>query len=373
VAKGHILVALNGHQGVIFSLDYSSKENLLFSTSDDRSVNVWKLDLEKNENNRVKNAHLLTRFYGHDARVWKCCNFIDEKTKIQYLCSIGEDLNCCLWNVNEKELVYRFNPMRKGSKNIWSLCLNQSTMELITGWGDGGLRKFSLKSYLKREELEIDDFKCKEDLTDWSLKTEIESDFIRSILFLSEKIICSTNLGYLYLIDSNSNSLNSDLQRQRLLLKNDLLAKYNLMVKLKVDENNWVIALGTIKGFLFLINLKNSSQFSDNISVECIDLLKTERELMPTLNFSGNSSKICSLMWSSFKEDTKHRYFLLGMFFTLKLFRQIPSYQNIIELNRLRIHDGSYKYQPQNTKKFASEGVLRVQETFEFWRDFFYC
>ena len=62
----------------------------------------------------------------------------------------------------------------------------------------------TLKSYLKREELEIDDFKCK----DWSLKTEIESDFIRSILFLSEKIICSTNLGYLYLIDSNSNSLN---------------------------------------------------------------------------------------------------------------------------------------------------------------------
>jgi hypothetical protein len=312
VNNGRILATLNGHQGVIFSLDYSSNENLLFSTSDDRSVNVWKLD--KDESKQISNTHLLTRFYGHDARVWKCCNFIDEKTKIQYLCSIGEDLNCCLWNVTEKELAYRFNAMRKGSKNIWSLCLNQNKMELITGWGDGGLRKFALKSYLKKNEIENYNLKCKEDLTEWSLITEVKSDFIRSILFVTEKIVCITNLGYLYLIDSNSNSLARDEQRQRLLFKNDLLAKYNVMTKLKIDHDTWILALGTIKGFLFLVTLKNKIQFTDNTTMESIDLLSNERDLMPLESFSGNSSKICSLMWSSFKETKKHRYFLLGIF-----------------------------------------------------------
>lgn len=216
--------------------------------------------------------------------------------------------------MNEKELVYRFNAMRKGSKNIWSMCLNRNKMELITGWGDGGLRKFALKSYLKKEEIDKNDFKCKEDLTKWSLKTEISSDFIRSILFVSEKIVCITNLGYLYLIDSNSNSLTSDEHRQRLLFKNDLLARYNIMVKLKININNWILAIGTIKGCLFLINLKNDSQFNDNSKMECIDLLTTERQLMSLEHLSENSSKMCSLIWSSFKEDTKYRYFLLGIY-----------------------------------------------------------
>lgn len=41
VANGCILATLNGHQGVIFSIDYSPKDNLLFSTSDDRSVIIF--------------------------------------------------------------------------------------------------------------------------------------------------------------------------------------------------------------------------------------------------------------------------------------------------------------------------------------------
>ena len=309
------MATLSGHQGVIFNIDYSARTQLLFSTSDDRSINVWKLELEEIESvKKVNHASLLTRFYGHDARVWKCCNFIDNVTNIQYLCSIGEDLNCCLWNVDEKVLLYRFNAMRKGSKNIWSLCLNRNKMELITGWADGGLRRFALKSYLKRPEDE-DNF-SNADLCEWNLNTENPSDFIRNIMFLSEKIVCCTNLGYLYLIDSDSES-NSNSQNQHLLLKNDLLANYNAMAKLKLEytsASNWLLAVGTLKGYIFLIDLKQSSK--GNADVDCFDSLSKERELTPSLNITGNSSKICSLIWLTHQDSAtlnQNRYFLLGM------------------------------------------------------------
>ena len=319
-SKGNILATLNGHQGVIFSIDYSHMDNLLFSTSDDRSVNVWKLHLGEHESSKVSTAELLTRFYGHDARVWKCCSFIDAKTKIQYLCSIGEDLNCCLWNVSEKTIVYRFNAMRKGSKNIWSLCINPNNDELITGWADGGLRRFSLRSYLKKEVLEENVSGCEEEFFEWPLKTENQNDFYRNILFLGEKIVCCTNLGCLYLIDSNSNQLNSSLNGQNLLIKSELLAKFNVMSKVNLVNdfqlNNCILAIGTLKGFIFLVSLNSEDKQTSTSSVSCIDVLTVEREITPLLNTSGNSSKICSVIWTSFKDNKKYRYFLLGIYFS---------------------------------------------------------
>lgn len=99
--NGQILDILNDHQGVIFNIDYSYETNTIFSVSDDRSINVWKLVIHNNQINQNE-TKLITRFYGHDARVWKCASFISNN--IEYLCSIGEDLNCCLWNINSQSL-----------------------------------------------------------------------------------------------------------------------------------------------------------------------------------------------------------------------------------------------------------------------------
>ena len=138
--NGSIYAKLDGHQGVIFNISF--QKNFLFSVSDDRSINVWKFDvvMDTTKGIQIKTSDLYTRFYGHDARVWQCACLTDKNTNIQYAISIGEDLNCCLWNLNEKVLVYRFKAMRKGSKNIWSLCVNEDKLEVITGWADGGLR-----------------------------------------------------------------------------------------------------------------------------------------------------------------------------------------------------------------------------------------
>lgn len=71
--NGSILLTLDGHQGVIFNLEYSYETNLLFSTSDDRSVNVWQLEIDNQIDSELKTMkgsyQLNNRFYGHDARV----------------------------------------------------------------------------------------------------------------------------------------------------------------------------------------------------------------------------------------------------------------------------------------------------------------
>jgi WD40 repeat protein len=221
---GHIILNLQGHQGVIFNIEYSHENQLLFSTSDDRSINVWQLSYAEEKQRCLQAGSLYTRFYGHEARVWKCTSFIetDRATgrKTQYLCSIGEDLNCCLWNVREKQLVYRFDAMRKGSKNIWSLCFNQSKMELITGWADGGLRKIDIRHYVSKQHLNSSSQETSPagasnslsssngslvDHLEWDLAYDNEKDFIRNISILDGRIVCCTNLGALYLIDAPCN------------------------------------------------------------------------------------------------------------------------------------------------------------------------
>ncbi len=300
---GSILMTLDGHQGVIFNIEYSYETNKLFSVSDDRSINVWNLSFINNELIDKKETNLITRFYGHDARVWKCASFIDTQSQIEYLCSIGEDLNCCLWNVSNKTLVYKFDSIKKGSKNIWSLCINAAKLTVYTGWHDGCIRKFELKNYLinnKQEETkQIDHREKSADHFEWNIKKENEKDFIRNIQLINKRIICCTNLGCLYLIETNLN----EVKNQRLLLKNSDLANFSTMsaIKLENNLNKWCLAIGTSNGSIYLIDFKLSNEFNSNQFQ--IDIIKPE--LDPTQN-----NKICNLIWHTYE----NRYYLLVCF-----------------------------------------------------------
>lgn len=72
---GTILAKLDEHQGVIFNICF--RNGFLFSVSDDRSINVWKLEIEQEKKLVIRSSELYTRFYGHDARVWKCESFVE--------------------------------------------------------------------------------------------------------------------------------------------------------------------------------------------------------------------------------------------------------------------------------------------------------
>ncbi|CAF0856690.1 unnamed protein product [Brachionus calyciflorus] len=296
---GNIFLILKGHQGVIFNIEYSYKTNFLFSTSDDRSINVWKIDMNK------QSSELYTRFYGHDARVWQCKPF--SKNNIEYLCSIGEDLKCCLWNIDDKTLIYRFDAMRKGSKNIWSLAVNENKMQIVTGWGDGGLRKFELNHYLLQQE-DTESFDKNQEISDLDLALENDKDFIRSLILINKRIICCTNLGYLFMIDSLNRS-------QKLLFKSILLSNFNIIAKNALDHNHWCLAIGTLKGFVYLLNLKFKE--TEEITIDCINCLGIEEDLKTNDQGSSKinlltqgSSKIFSLIWLKYE----NRNFLLVCF-----------------------------------------------------------
>ncbi len=142
--------------------------------------------------------------------------------------------------------------MRKGSKNIWSLCVNRDKLEILTGWADGGLRKFELKNYLKNNRCDGSvEAVCNTNVSaqshlEWSLNDSSEKDYVRDMLILNERILCCTNLGCLYSMEATINRTGE----QRLLFKSGLLANYNVMAKLKLNANNreWCVVIGSLKG-----------------------------------------------------------------------------------------------------------------------------
>lgn len=338
-SNGNILATLSGHQGVIFNIEFSFDTNFLFSTSDDRSINVWKIDtvvVQSDLSKTIQKTELYHRFYGHEARVWKCISFLHKESL--FVCSIGEDLNCCLWNVSNKSLVHRFEAMRKGAKNIWSICMHQTKLQIVTGWADGGLRKFDLKNYLKtsthmepttpnehlntsNETEPTDETMTTENKTDqieWNLSEQNDKDFIRTLALLNEHIIFCTNLGYVYLIEVDS-TLNQEQivhsnKNQKLLFKSILLSNYNIFAKVKMSqsENSWCLAIGTLKGFIYLLNIKFKPNKKHEITMNCINCLSIEEELVEVDSnlLKLGAPKICNLLW--FEYGT--RYFLIVCF-----------------------------------------------------------
>jgi len=143
--------------------------------------------------------------------------------------------------------------MRKGSKNIWSLCVNHEKLEILTGWADGGLRKFELRNYLsgsRQENGSDSQTGCQasaQSQLEWSLSGSLETkDYVRDVLIVNERIICCTNLGCLYSMEATSGRSGEP----RLLFKSGLLANYNVMAKLKLnsDDKDWCVAIGSLKG-----------------------------------------------------------------------------------------------------------------------------
>ena len=59
-----IIDRLQGHEGSIFSIDFNKKLNLLVSSSNDRTIRLWKLD----ETNHFNCIRVL---YGHESRIWQ--------------------------------------------------------------------------------------------------------------------------------------------------------------------------------------------------------------------------------------------------------------------------------------------------------------
>ncbi|XP_043272802.1 WD repeat-containing protein 6 [Venturia canescens] len=146
-----VLHRLKGHKGVIFSVSYDLALRTITSTSDDRTVRLWKIEKQKFEDGNEINWNnckidLTTTMYGHTARVWR--SIIREKKVI----SIGEDSLMCIWSL-DGELLDKIE-IHNGSE-IWSIDVSENNENIFTGGADGAVNVWPFESPIFPQERSI--------------------------------------------------------------------------------------------------------------------------------------------------------------------------------------------------------------------------
>ncbi len=103
---------LQGHEGVIFSVQYCPTLSLICSTSDDRTARLWQVRLDGAGDwacADITASHVLR---GHSARVFRSC-FLGGS-----VVTGGEDSKICVWSAESGLLTEE----RAAYAPVWSLC-----------------------------------------------------------------------------------------------------------------------------------------------------------------------------------------------------------------------------------------------------------
>ena len=125
---------LEGHDGVIFNLDFDWRTQTVVTASDDRSIRIWQLP---SENELTEVLHPLQTFYSHKARVQRV-QFFKE-----FIISTGEDCVVCV--LSRESLVAKFSA--HNGLNIFGLEINLRSNYFLTGGEDGALLKWDVNSF----------------------------------------------------------------------------------------------------------------------------------------------------------------------------------------------------------------------------------
>lgn len=139
-----IIHRLEGHKGVIFSVEFCHRNKRICSTSDDRTVRVWDVAFENCDWAKCAITLKFT-LYGHSARVWKSA--LLESGQIV---SIGEDSRICLWS-SGGSLENHFRGHQDGE--VWSLDVSEELQLIATGGSDGGVNLWPMKKVEVPHEL----------------------------------------------------------------------------------------------------------------------------------------------------------------------------------------------------------------------------
>lgn len=134
-------------QGVIFSINCDIEHGLMTTTSDDRSVKIWKINFPSTDAPNWADCAIkqVKSLFGHTARVFRCKIIAD--TDVPYIVSIGEDSNVCVWS-DSGSLLYRrrFN----SGATLWHLDYSPETQVVFVCGSDGNVREVALKNVFRR-------------------------------------------------------------------------------------------------------------------------------------------------------------------------------------------------------------------------------
>lgn len=186
--EAKVISCIDGHLGVIFSLEYHKQSKQLFSASDDRSIRIWNHHMDENDDNgwsksKFNFSHVL---YGHEARIWRLL-FVND-----YLISCGENNSFCIWNAKDGKLMWQ---NASESSNLWSLAASNKHSLIYLGSSDGSIRVVSLQDKVSiSSQNQIHKF-AKE-----AYPTSL-------ILVKNDRLICLTKDGQIILFETSNNLL----------------------------------------------------------------------------------------------------------------------------------------------------------------------
>ncbi|CAF2397351.1 unnamed protein product [Rotaria sp. Silwood2] len=229
------------HNGAIFGITYY--ENFLCTVGDDRTVKLYKFH---------NNLELLASFFAHEARIWQSC------LTSTYILTCGEDSSIRLWSHKSTGEILRCFSVHR-CKSVWCMDIlrdndNNKPLIIISGWSDGGVRRYHL------DDVPIDSQEV------ILLNNIIQNDYPRNVIFLNSIImIVQMNSGQLLKIDQQNVTLFYD---GRNILKNGY-------VKMNVaHDGNQYIAIGSLNGYVLIFD-----QYGKLINEFQIDIKKNNKIL----------------------------------------------------------------------------------------------
>ncbi|XP_055934897.1 WD repeat-containing protein 6-like isoform X1 [Argiope bruennichi] len=273
---------LTGHQGVIFSISYNKHYKLLSSTSDDRSVRLWKVHsnsalnddtLEFWEKAAIQVSHVL---FAHESRVWMS-TVLDN-----CILSVGEDSQICFWDLNG--VLLKKKKAHKGG-SIWcletahTLSINDNDESkpmkkyiAFTGGSDGGVYMWDVENAFVSGKISQISLHSKD--------ISSTADFPRITCLLTGKLekhlMVTTDKGWLSLY-------NMELKNWEDIFYDNAFSSYCVP---SVSIGSLYLALGSISGEVALLSLKDYSPGKIEIK-----------------KFTAHENKICSLHWVNEASD----------------------------------------------------------------------
>ncbi|KAL9652513.1 hypothetical protein ABK040_000085 [Willaertia magna] len=173
------VIALEGHDGVLFRIEWSKDGKSLCSTSDDRTLRYWKLSNVPFQQQEVKIQSI--PFYGHGARVWDC------KLCKDFIISSSEDSTIRVWDYEGNcisTLQGHFG------RNVWRIDLNSKEEVIASGGGDSSVKLWSLKRIRDSSIINLN-FNV----------FEKKKDQVRCMFMLDKDILIGTKNGKVMKID----------------------------------------------------------------------------------------------------------------------------------------------------------------------------
>ncbi|KAK5650100.1 hypothetical protein RI129_001129 [Pyrocoelia pectoralis] len=144
-----VLVTLNGHKGVIFSMDCNQRVGMICSTSDDRSAIFWSIPNKNLITELMQpeiNVSMKCSLYAHAARVFRCL-VLDE-----CVLTAGEDSLVNVWDF-EGNLIKKLE-VHSGA-SVWDLDYDCGNGNIVTAGGDCGVTLLPLNDNIEKREIEI--------------------------------------------------------------------------------------------------------------------------------------------------------------------------------------------------------------------------